>query len=114
MDKECIKRSVSRGVGKIVHDLVQGEIWKGWEQVKKSQGTPEDCMSFVELRAEDLPTKIQHIIFVDTPWVFHMPTSVGANATLVIVSLGDEEILMLQEEAKQVFDKTGLDGSSSI
>lgn len=103
MDKNCIKRNVSRGVRETVHNLVQGEIWNSWEQVRESQGAPEDCMSFVELRTDKLTPKKQHIIFAGTSWVFHMSTNVGTNVTLVIVSLDNEEVLMLQEEAKQVF-----------
>lgn len=103
MSKDCIKRSVTRGVRETVHNLVQGEIWNSWEQVKESQGATEACMSVVELRTDELPPKKQHIIFAGTSWVFHMPTNVGTNATLVIASLGDEEVLMLQEEAKHVF-----------
>lgn len=103
MDKECVKRSISKGVEKAIHGMIINEVWKSWSMVKKKHGTPDDCMCFVNLEVDKSVKSIMHITFVDQQRVFHMPTSMGVNVNLVIACLGDEEALMLQEEAAEIF-----------
>lgn len=106
MSMECVERSFTSGIKKSVHGIVINELWKCWDKVKKLYGTPEDCMSLIKLSVDKINEGVVHVNFIKEEQLFHINTLTGSNCEVVIAFMGNEELLMLKEEAQDMFNVT--------
>lgn len=106
MSMECVERSFTSGIKKSVHGIVINELWKCWDKVKKLYGTPEDCMSLIKLSVDKINEGVVHVNFIKEEQLFHINTLTGSNCEVVIACMGNEELLMLKEEAQDMFNVT--------
>lgn len=106
MSMECVERSFTSGIKKSVHGIVINELWKCWDKVKKLYGTPEDCLSLIKLSVDKINEGVVHVNFIKEEQLFHINTLTGSNCEVVIAFMGNEELLMLKEEAQDMFNVT--------
>lgn len=103
MDRENVKRLVSKGVKENIHGIVINEIWQCWDKVKKRYGLPANGMCTIELIVDQINKDLLYIEFMHVQQLFQIKTQTGTNNILTIVFLDEEEVMLLNEEAAQVF-----------
>ena len=106
MSMECVERSFTRGIKENVHGIVINELWKYWDKVKKLYGEPDDCLSLIKLSTDKINEGVVHVNFIKEEQLFHINTLTGSNCEVVIACMDDEELLMLKEEAQDMFNVT--------
>ena len=105
MGKELPDRSVTKGVQKEIHSIVQIETWKGWDEVKKGLDTPDDYMAVINLVVDEANSQKLHIMFVEEKRTFKVTMPFGTNNAVVIVAYDGQEVMMLNKEAKEFLNK---------
>lgn len=102
MMKECKERSVSRGVTEMVHGIVLDQVWKCIDMIEEKDAIPDDCISSIHMRADEMNGDLIHLFFPKQEMIFLVKTQMGCDCDLSVWHMDNEQVMMLQTESQNM------------